>query len=76
VAQAAEFPASILADVAGRRCRPCAAAYTVVALLSVAGPAVTVEVRPGDNLMIHAAMAIAKPGGTCWSSMAVMRPAR
>jgi regulator of RNase E activity RraA len=27
-----------------------------------AGPAITVEVRPGDNLMIHAAMAIAKPG--------------
>jgi RraA family protein len=27
-----------------------------------AGPAVTVELRPGDNLMIHAAMAMAKPG--------------
>jgi hypothetical protein len=27
-----------------------------------AGTAITVEVRPGDNLMIHAAMAIAKPG--------------
>jgi 4-hydroxy-4-methyl-2-oxoglutarate aldolase len=27
-----------------------------------AGPAITVEVRPGDNLMIHAAMAIAQPG--------------
>ena len=27
-----------------------------------AGPALTVEVRPGDNLMIHAAMAIAQPG--------------
>ena len=25
-----------------------------------AGPALTVEVRPGDNLMIHAALAIAK----------------
>lgn len=25
-------------------------------------PALTVEVRPGDNLMIHAAMALAKPG--------------
>ncbi|MDQ6679528.1 MAG: RraA family protein, partial [Pseudomonadota bacterium] len=25
-------------------------------------PAVTVEVRPGDNLMIHAAMALARPG--------------
>jgi RraA family protein len=27
-----------------------------------AGPAVTVEVRPGDNLMIHAALALVKPG--------------
>lgn len=28
----------------------------------VAGPAFTVEVRPGDNLMIHAAIALAQPG--------------
>src|SRR3972149_737081 len=27
-----------------------------------AGPAFTVEVRPGDNLMIHAALNLAKPG--------------
>jgi regulator of RNase E activity RraA len=30
--------------------------------MKFAGPAVTVEVRPGDNLMIHAALALAKPG--------------
>jgi len=30
--------------------------------MKVAGPALTVEVRPGDNLMIHAALAIARPG--------------
>jgi regulator of RNase E activity RraA len=30
--------------------------------MKVAGPALTVEVRPGDNLMIHAAIAMAKPG--------------
>jgi RraA family protein len=30
--------------------------------MRVAGPALTVEVRPGDNLMIHAALSIAKPG--------------
>lgn len=30
--------------------------------MSVAGPAITVEVRPGDNLAIHAAMAVAQPG--------------
>ena len=30
--------------------------------MKVCGPALTVEVRPGDNLMIHAALAIAQPG--------------
>jgi RraA family protein len=30
--------------------------------MRIAGPALTIEVRPGDNLMIHAAMALAKPG--------------
>lgn len=30
--------------------------------MAVAGPAVTVEVRPGDNLAIHAAMAVAQHG--------------
>ena len=62
VEQAAKFPSSILADVAGRR----GALHGRIAPLSptmrIAGPALTVEVRPGDNLMIHAAMAIAKPG--------------
>jgi regulator of RNase E activity RraA len=36
--------------------------------MSVAGPAITVEVRPGDNLAIHAAMAV-RPGDVL-SSMA------
>lgn len=30
--------------------------------MTVCGPAFTVEVRPGDNLMFHVALAIAKPG--------------
>jgi regulator of RNase E activity RraA len=30
--------------------------------LAVAGPAITVRVRPGDNLMIHKAIAMAEPG--------------
>jgi RraA family protein len=30
--------------------------------MRLAGPAFTIEVRPGDNLMIHAAMALAQPG--------------
>lgn len=62
VEQAARFPSSILADVAGRR----GALNGRIAPLSpgmrLAGPAVTVEVRPGDNLMIHAALALARPG--------------
>lgn len=62
VERASTFASSILADVAGRR----GALHGRIAPLSpamrFAGPALTVEVRPGDNLMIHAAMAIAKPG--------------
>jgi RraA family protein len=62
VDQAAQYASSILADVAGRR----GALHGRIAPLSptmkFAGPALTVEIRPGDNLMIHAAMAIAKPG--------------
>ena len=30
--------------------------------MKLAGNALTIEVRPGDNLMIHAAMSLAKPG--------------
>lgn len=62
VARAAHYPSSILADVAGRR----GALSSRIAPLSpttrLAGPALTIDVRPGDNLMIHAAMALAKPG--------------
>ena len=30
--------------------------------MRMAGPAFTIDVRPGDNLMIHAAIAMAQPG--------------
>lgn len=62
VRRAAEFQAAILADVAGRRGTLNGRISAVAQEMKVAGPALTVEVRPGDNLMIHAAMAIAKPG--------------
>jgi 4-hydroxy-4-methyl-2-oxoglutarate aldolase len=62
VAEAAKFPSSILADVAGRRGALSGRIAPLAASMKFAGPAITVEVRPGDNLMIHAAMAIAKPG--------------
>jgi 4-hydroxy-4-methyl-2-oxoglutarate aldolase len=61
VGQAAKYQAAILADVAGRR-----GTMDRIAPLSpdmrLAGPALTIEVRAGDNLMIHAAIAMAKPG--------------
>ena len=62
VKQAAQFPSSILADVAGRRGALNGRIAPLSPTMKFAGPALTVEVRPGDNLMIHAAMAIAKPG--------------
>lgn len=62
VEQASRFASSILADVAGRR----GGLHGRIAALSPSmrfcGPALTVEVRPGDNLMIHAALAVARPG--------------
>ena len=62
VAEAARFPSSILADVAGRRGALSGRIAPLAPSMRFAGPAITVEVRPGDNLMIHAALAIAKPG--------------
>jgi len=62
VQQAGAFQAAILADVAGRR----GALHGRIAALrpnmKMVGTALTVDVRPGDNLMIHAAMMLAKPG--------------
>ena len=60
--RAAGFQAAILADVAGRRGTMHARVAPVHQGMKVAGPAFTVEVRPGDNLMIHAAISMAKPG--------------
>ncbi|MGU3626303.1 RraA family protein [Comamonas sp. C24C] len=62
VAQAAQFPSSILADVAGRRGGLHGRIAPLAPCMRFAGAAITVEVRPGDNLMIHAAMAVAQPG--------------
>lgn len=62
VEQASRFPSSILADVAGRRGALSGRIAPLASTMKFAGPALTVEVRPGDNLMIHAALAIAQPG--------------
>ena len=62
VARAAQYPSSILADVAGRRGALCSRIAPLAPTMRLAGPALTIDVRPGDNLMIHAAMALASPG--------------
>ena len=62
IKKAEGFQAAILADVAGRRGTMHGRIQALRPRMKVAGPALTVEVRPGDNLMIHAAIAMAKPG--------------
>jgi 4-hydroxy-4-methyl-2-oxoglutarate aldolase len=62
VRQAGEFQAAILADVNGRRGAMHGRIAALRPRMKLAGPALTVDVRPGDNLMIHAAIALAKPG--------------
>jgi RraA family protein len=62
VKAASQYAASILADVAGRRGALDGRIAPLTPKTRLAGTAFTVEVRPGDNLMIHAAMQLAKPG--------------
>lgn len=62
VASAAAFQPAILADVAGRRGALHGRIRPLHPSMKLAGTALTVEVRPGDNLMIHAAIALAQPG--------------
>jgi 4-hydroxy-4-methyl-2-oxoglutarate aldolase len=62
VRKASAYQAAILADVAGRRGTLHGRIAALSPEMKLAGPAFTIEVRPGDNLMIHAAMAMAKPG--------------
>jgi regulator of RNase E activity RraA len=62
VKQAAAFASSILADVNGRRGAMDGRIKALAPTMRACGPAFTVEVRPGDNLMIHTAMMLARPG--------------
>jgi regulator of RNase E activity RraA len=61
-AKAARYGSSLIADVAGRRGALNGRIQGLAKSMKFAGPAFTVEVRPGDNLMIHAALAQAQPG--------------
>jgi len=62
VREAAQYQPAILADVAGRRGALHGRIRALRPSMRMAGTALTVEVRPGDNLMIHAALALAQPG--------------
>ncbi len=62
VEKARAFQSAILCDVFGRRGTLNARVQALHPSMKVAGPAFTVEVRPGDNLMFHVALALAKPG--------------
>lgn len=62
VERARKYQAAILCDVAGRRGTVDARIRALNPKMKVFGPAFTVEVRPGDNLMFHVALAVAKPG--------------
>ena len=59
---ASQYASSILADVNGRRGALDGRIRALAPTMRACGPAFTIEVRPGDNLMIHAAMAMARPG--------------
>ena len=58
----AELPVAALGDVLGRRAIMDAGIKPLSDDVRLAGPALTVETRPGDNLMLHAALKIARPG--------------
>ncbi|HEX4779694.1 MAG TPA: hypothetical protein VH301_03005 [Usitatibacter sp.] len=62
VRRASQFQAAILADVAGRRGTMNGRITPISPEMKLCGPAYTVEVRGGDNLMIHTAITLAKPG--------------
>ncbi len=62
VEAARHYASSIMADAHGRRGGMDGRIRAMTPATRFAGPAVTVEVRPGDNLLIHAAMALVQPG--------------
>lgn len=57
-----QIPTAVIGDVMGRRAIMDGGITPLDRRMRIAGPAITVETRPGDNLMIHAALKIARPG--------------
>jgi len=62
VDRARQYQSAILCDVGGRRGTLNSRIQALHPAMKVAGPAFPVEVRPGDNLMFHVALAVARPG--------------
>jgi regulator of RNase E activity RraA len=62
VERARGYAAAVLCDVQGRRGGLHGRIRALNPKMTVCGPAFTVEVRPGDNLMVHLALALAAPG--------------
>ena len=62
VERSRKVQAAVLCDVAGRRGTMNSRVRALNPQFTVCGPAFTVEVRPGDNLMFHVALAVAQPG--------------
>ncbi|WP_200759724.1 4-carboxy-4-hydroxy-2-oxoadipate aldolase/oxaloacetate decarboxylase [Effusibacillus dendaii] len=61
--QLAQFDAAIVSDcLAGNEQAMSAAIKPLVRNFKICGPALTVKCQPGDNLMLHLAVAQAKPG--------------
>ena len=58
----AEFDTATLYEAAGQRGALAPGIHALTSGIRVAGPALTVACPPGDNLMLHAAIAAAQPG--------------
>jgi regulator of RNase E activity RraA len=67
VRRLADLPASILSDCLARNTGsvgvlPVGRSLSALRGLSMAGPALTIRTRPGDNLAVHVALETARPG--------------
>lgn len=62
VQRARAYQSAVLCDVGGRRGTLNSRIQALHPSMKVVGPAFTVEVRPGDNLLFHVALAVARPG--------------